>query len=213
MIQNMLQISDFQRIGWTPEVLDDQVFLVKGVLTSDERGLLLSEIESYTDDAWKENYVTGMREYALRQFGRTMEELIEDGVLSLDEEWIDKTIQLQPSATIDELDEKIQTLVEPYGHLEFRGIGNAQRQPFGAELKLHTDGDSEPAVVYAVIFYLNDDYTGGELYFPTRSLEVRPPAGSVIFFPTTNEYKHGVHPVGPGPTRYVLPSFIQTVEE
>lgn len=213
MIQNMLQISDFERIGWTPEVLDDQVFLVKGALTSDECGELVTQLQSYTDAEWSENYITGMREYSLRQFGRPMEELIRDGVLSLDEEWLDKSITIKFTAAIDELDEKIQALVEPYGSLEFRGIGSAQRQPPGAQLKLHTDGDSEPAVVYAVIFYLNDDYIDGELYFPTRSLEVRPPAGSVIFFPTTNEYKHGVRSVGPGPTRYVLPSFIQTIEE
>lgn len=210
MIQNMLQLSDFERIGWIPEVLDDQVFLVRDALTSNECTELLEELEGYTSEQWSESYVQGMREYSLREHGRTMEELIQDGVLKPDTAWIDKNIRIKNTALTNKINDQIELLIESYPTLEFRGLGNAQRQYEGAELKLHTDGDSEPSVVFAVIFYVNDDYTAGELYFPTRSLEVRPPAGSVVIFPTTSEYKHGVHPVGPGPTRYVLPSFIQT---
>lgn len=207
----MLQLSDFQRIGWTPEILDDQIYLVRDVLTSDECHRIIEELEGYTSEQWSERYITGMREYSLRQYGRPMEELLEEGVFTLDQAWLDKSIHLK-SDIPQQLNQKISQLLTSHEDLVFRGAGGAQRQYEGSELKLHTDGDSEPAVVFAVIFYLNDDYTGGELYFPTRSLEVRPPAGSVVFFPTTAEYKHGVHSVGPGPVRYVLPSFIQTRE-
>lgn len=207
----MLQLSDFQRIGWTPEILDDQIYLVRDVLTSDECHQIIDELEGYTSEQWSERYITGMREYSLRQYGRPMEELLEEGVFTLDQAWLDKSIHLK-SDIPQQLNQKISQLLTSHEDLVFRGAGGAQRQYEGSELKLHTDGDSEPAVVFAVIFYLNDDYTGGELYFPTRSLEVRPPAGSVVFFPTTAEYKHGVHSVGPGPVRYVLPSFIQTRE-
>lgn len=207
----MLQLSDFQRIGWTPEILDDQIYLVRDVLTSDECHRIIEELEGYTSEQWSERYITGMREYSLRQYGRPMEELLEEGVFTLDQAWLDKSIHLK-SDIPQQLNQKISHLLTSHEDLVFRGAGGAQRQYEGSELKLHTDGDSEPAVVFAVIFYLNDDYTGGELYFPTRSLEVRPPAGSVVFFPTTAEYKHGVHSVGPGPVRYVLPSFIQTRE-
>lgn len=213
MIQNMLQLSDFERVGWVPEVLDDQIFLVRGALTSNECAELLEELEGYTSEQWSESYVASMREYSLREHGRTMEELIEDGVLRPDTTWLDKNIGLRNEAVPARMNEAISVLVQPYDNLEFRGLGNAQRQYDGDQLKLHTDGDSEPSVVFAVIFYLNDDYTGGQLYFPTRSLEVKPPAGSVVIFPTTSEYKHGVHSVGPGPVRYVLPSFIQTNQE
>lgn len=208
-----LQKSDFDRIGWTPEELDEQVYLVRGALTSNECAELIAELESYNLQQWSESYIQGMREYSVREHGQPMEELIRAGVLSIDEEWVDKTIAIKNDDLIDRTNAKIEDLIRPYQDLEFRGVGNVQRQYEGAELKLHTDGDSEPSVVFAVIFYLNDDYTGGELYFPTRSLEVRPPAGSAMIFPTTSEYQHGVHPVGPGPVRYVLPSFIQLNQE
>jgi hypothetical protein len=213
MIQNMLQLSDFARVGWVPEVLDEQIFLVRDVLTSNECAETLKELQSYSEEDWSRSYIDGMREYSLRQFGRSMEDLIEEGVFTLDPAWADKNITLQNSQLLHTFNQRVHKLVESYPELEFRGLGNAQRQYTGSELKLHTDGDSEPAVVYAVIFYLNDDYTEGQLYFPTRSLEVKPPAGSLVIFPTTSEYKHGVHAVGVGPVRYVLPSFIQTNQE
>lgn len=208
-----LQISDFARIGWTPEELDDQIFLVRGALTSNECEEILSELRSYTDEQWAEEYLEAKRHYSLRQYGRTMEELIAEGVFSLDTAWMDKNILVKQTPLTQSIDARISKLISTFNELSFRGIVSAQRQYEGVELKLHTDGDSEPALAYAVIFYLNDDYTGGQLYFPTRSLEVRLPAGSVVIFPTTSEYRHGVHPVGPGPVRYVLPSFIQSNQE
>jgi len=213
MIQNMLQLSDFARVGWVPEVLDEQIFLVRDVLTSNECGEILKELQSYSEEDWSRSYIESMREYSLRQFGRSMEELLEEGVFTLDTAWADKNITVQNTELTCRINDQISALIESYPQLQFRGLGNAQRQFPGIELKLHTDGDSEPAVVYAVIFYLNDDYTEGQLYFPTRSLKVKPPAGSLVIFPTTSEYKHGVHSVGVGPTRYVLPSFIQTNQE
>lgn len=205
----MLLISDFERVGWVPEELDDQIFLVRGALTSDECTDIIAELESYTDEQWTEEYLDAKRHYSLRQYGRPMEELIAEGVFNLDSDWMDKNILIRSSDVTAALDAKVAELVSPYGELTFRGLGSAQRQYKGVELKLHTDGDSEPALAYAVIFYLNDDYTGGELYFPTRLLKVKPEAGSVIFFPTNSSYRHGVHSVGSGPTRYVLPSFIE----
>jgi len=38
---------------------------------------------------------------------------------------------------------------------------------------------------WSVLFYLNDDYEGGELYFPGLEIEIKPTAGSAIFFPCT----------------------------
>jgi len=168
----MLQLSDFERVGWVPEVLDDQIFLARGVLTSNECAEILTELESYSEEDWSRSYVDGMREYSMRQFGRPMEELIEEGVFTLDTAWADKNITLQNIDLICRINETISALIESYPMLEFRGLGNAQRQYTGAELKLHTDGDSEPSVVYAVIFYLNDDYIDGQLYFPPVSFEV-----------------------------------------
>lgn len=55
----------------------------------------------------------------------------------------------------------------------------------------------------AANLYLNDDYSGGELWFPFRDLKIKPKAGQLILFPGGHEYIHGVTEVIGSP-RYVF---------
>lgn len=47
----------------------------------------------------------------------------------------------------------------------------------------------------AANLYLNDDFEGGELYFPTRGLTIKPKARQLVLFPGGHEYIHGVKKV------------------
>ena len=58
----------------------------------------------------------------------------------------------------------------------------------------------------AGLFYLNDDYEGGELYFPQHGVEFKPKAGGAYFFPGDRFYLHGVKEIKSG-IRYVVPFF------
>jgi hypothetical protein len=58
----------------------------------------------------------------------------------------------------------------------------------------------------ATIVYLNDDYDGGELYFPIQGIEFKPKRGGVYFFPGDKNYVHGVREILVG-TRYTCPFF------
>ena len=48
---------------------------------------------------------------------------------------------------------------------------------------------------YSAIFYINDDYEGGEIYFPNWDIEIKPKTGSLVIFPSNEEYIHGVKEV------------------
>lgn len=50
----------------------------------------------------------------------------------------------------------------------------------------------------AALFYLNDEYTGGEIYFPIQNILIKMDAGDAIFFPGDKEYMHQVHKVESG---------------
>lgn len=63
----------------------------------------------------------------------------------------------------------------------------------------------------ASILYLNDNYDGGEIYFPDRDLEIKPKAGTLIVFPGNKHYVHGVRPVSRG-TRFTLSMWIRFAE-
>lgn len=58
----------------------------------------------------------------------------------------------------------------------------------------------------ASLFYINDDYEGGELYFPEQGIQFKPKAGSAYFFPGDKNYIHGVTEITSG-TRFTCPFF------
>jgi predicted 2-oxoglutarate/Fe(II)-dependent dioxygenase YbiX len=56
------------------------------------------------------------------------------------------------------------------------------------------------------VLYLNDDYLGGVLRFPFLNLSIKPPAGCLIIFPSSEKYTHLVEKVEKG-FRYIVPQF------
>jgi predicted 2-oxoglutarate/Fe(II)-dependent dioxygenase YbiX len=63
-----------------------------------------------------------------------------------------------------------------------------------------------PGSDFGAIIYLNDNYEGGEIYFPNQSLTIKPKAGSLVYFPGDSCYPHGVKEIVSG-VRYTLPTF------
>lgn len=45
---------------------------------------------------------------------------------------------------------------------------------------------------FATIYYINDDYQGGEINFPDFNLKIKPKANSFITFPSNQDYLHEV---------------------
>jgi len=72
-------------------------------------------------------------------------------------------------------------------------------------LPAHSDHGISSRVLSALL-YLNDDYEGGNLRFPHCNIDIKPEAGSLIFFPSNFVYVHEVAAVTKG-TRYSLPNW------
>ena len=60
----------------------------------------------------------------------------------------------------------------------------------------------------SVVYFLNDDFTGGELFFPQLDLAVAPEAGTLVCFPSDHNYVHGVRPVTSG-HRYTVVTWMR----
>jgi len=58
------------------------------------------------------------------------------------------------------------------------------------------------------LYYINDNYSGGEINFPRFNISYKPKANEMIIFPSTYVYNHSVSPVTEG-TRYVVVSWIK----
>lgn len=92
------------------------------------------------------------------------------------------------------------------------------RYDVGGELELHNDFENYDPCTYcthANALYLNDEYEGGEIYFPEVGFQVKPPAGTLVYFPQTNvnedhsDMTHGVTAVTSG-TKYLINFCITT---
>ena len=91
--------------------------------------------------------------------------------------------------------------------------------PVGGHYKGHNDGEHfnyetrqwerlmERDVSF--LFYLNDQYGGGELEFGDLGLTIKPKKGMMIAFPSYKDFAHKVHPVTWG-HRYTLVSWVAT---
>lgn len=56
----------------------------------------------------------------------------------------------------------------------------------------HVDTQSAEGNHIASVYYINDDYSGGEINFPDHKLKIKPKANSLIIFPGNENYLHEV---------------------
>jgi hypothetical protein len=86
------------------------------------------------------------------------------------------------------------------------------RYDVGGELELHNDFENYSPCdhcTHANAMYLNDDFVGGDIYFPEVGESFHPATGTLVYFPQTNvnedhsDMVHGVTPVTSG-TKYLI---------
>lgn len=83
----------------------------------------------------------------------------------------------------------------------------------GIEQKPHSDKqlndgrpNAFPTYDLSSLFYYNDDFEGGEIYFPDHGIEIKPKPGLAVMFPGDINYLHGVKMIKSG-YRFTTPSF------
>lgn len=81
----------------------------------------------------------------------------------------------------------------------------------GCHIKPHTDTDFyNTSRIFTGVYYLNEHYEGGEIYFPKFGASLKPTAGSLLLF--FSEYLHGVKPITAG-NRYSIVWFGQAASQ
>lgn len=72
--------------------------------------------------------------------------------------------------------------------------------------KAHEITTPEPALLYGCIYYVNDDYDGGELIYPQKNISIQPKPNMLVVHSGSDEYKHAVKQVYNG-LRCSIPLF------
>jgi predicted 2-oxoglutarate/Fe(II)-dependent dioxygenase YbiX len=62
----------------------------------------------------------------------------------------------------------------------------------------------------ATLIYLNNDYSGGEIYFPEYDISHKPEPGDLLCFPDNPDYVHGVSSISNG-VRYTIPRWFTRI--
>lgn len=76
----------------------------------------------------------------------------------------------------------------------------------GQYFKEHVDATKEFPRKLSTVYYFNDDYTGGEIFFPNLNILIKPEKNSMIVFPSSEAYRHSARPVISG-TKYGIVGF------
>lgn len=104
----------------------------------------------------------------------------------------------------------VKSCVDDYGY--YWGVGIQSYEAFnfvkyegtGTHFKIHADHGPTYVTTVSIVVYLNDDYEGGEIWFPRMdNLTIKPKAGDIVVFPSTYIYEHASQDMVNG-TKYAV---------
>lgn len=110
----------------------------------------------------------------------------------------------QAKAVLEKLDDIAKDVFrKEYPHLNlvrFMNYGNASIYMPGEYMEAHNDGPPNSIRDHgvrsaAMVFYINDDYEGGQLSYPNIGYDYQPVANTAMFHTNDPEFKHGALPV------------------
>jgi len=177
----------------------------KNFLTPEEVNAIINYIEYDTPKDWN---ATKARFWHNRTFdlnsinnANSKDQLIIELIVNIRKRIIKNITEIQ-GITVPIYGDTLQIVRWPKGY----------EQPPHSDCEQNNPEDGEhpyPHRIYSSICYLNDDFEGGELYFPQHNLTLKPEPGMMVEFSGTREYLHGVRPVING-IRYTIISFYTT---
>ena len=187
----------------------------------------------------RENFMTEEELKFLSESARSIDEwdktethYNENGTVIYDSSYWDNRVASRPlldkknpkiSIVIEGLVKRLKKEVDEFFNVDALPTSPAiVRWPPGTRQEPHADKEFHegpnagtpnafPYYDMASIFYINDNYEGGELYFPIQGIEFKPKARAVYFFPGDKNFIHGVRPVISG-TRYTSHFFWTILE-
>jgi predicted 2-oxoglutarate/Fe(II)-dependent dioxygenase YbiX len=116
------------------------------------------------------------------------------------------------------INQQLSTQVEPYFRrtVEWWERPHLLRYSVGGLYGVHADADNENEDRtgwvrildrdISMVFYLNDNFKGGALYFKELDMRIQPKEGMMVAFPSHHAYRHMAEPTEEG-VRYAIASW------
>ena len=206
----------------------NSILLLENFLTEEMTRNFINYIESFEESSWRELYLeTIMNKYNhFKEKNKTElknnEDIIHaiatkeitdiDSFFRLYHRDYNRSLNVAKYRDLKILYSRWENLFKPI-KLENKFRIDVERPSFltrttvGNELTAHIDNSSSGLLLYATVLYINDNFKGGELFFPDHDIIIEPKAGSLCVFDGSKNLKHGVKTVTKG-TRYSIPLFV-----
>jgi predicted 2-oxoglutarate/Fe(II)-dependent dioxygenase YbiX len=112
--------------------------------------------------------------------------------------------KIKSSINEAEKDYFFEYYIDPKLHQDFKIL----RYEGGDHFSSHSDDGGGTFRRVSTVYYINDNYEGGEIEFTIFGILYKPEAKDFIVFPSSYSYRHRVLPVKEG-TRYSIASWIR----
>jgi hypothetical protein len=202
--RNMIQYESITPPGFFGKS-SENIQARENFMTEEERVFLLEAAKSITE------------------WDRTETHYNDDGVVIYDSSYWDNRVASRPildainpeiSNVIQNLVDRLKVEVDNYFNVDaiptspaiVRWMEGYRQEPHADKQLQSGEPNDFPWYDLAGLFYLNDEYEGGELYFVDHNIEFKPKPGAAYFFPGDINYSHGVKEITSG-IRYVIPFF------
>jgi hypothetical protein len=199
------------KYGFNVKEISKDILFISNFISEKEIEQFFKIINITPEEDWHIEYTKNLARFCMEKFGRDdVDNLVAEGKFQITKGWQDKNLVINEHPLSRIIHKRmLDILYAESSELDLLGFSTLQRMQEGVELKGHVDQQTDPSIRYATILYLNDDYEGGELFFRNIDLEIKPKKGSLLIFPGTEEFFHGVNTVKSGPIRYVIIGFIK----
>jgi len=174
------------------EDLKSQIKYIKGFMDPQEAGLVAEYAKKHSE--LFSNYGNNEQEFTVHTYHE---------IQGLDSDLLDmiqETALMVYSFVLNNYNSKFDHFINEKTHIAKFVEGKGMHEHFDA---------SRPNDI-ATLIYLNNDYDGGDIYFPKYEISFKPEPGDLLCFPDNPSFVHGVKPIIRG-TRFTLPRWFTRI--
>jgi hypothetical protein len=163
---------------------NNEIIVIENFLSEEEADLINSLVEAKTEEDWEADRLYNNEFFnAVIHFTHPISGEIGDRV-------VENIMPLLPDGVI----------------LKSFNPNSVTRTEVGKSMAPHNDWHDDNGCRYGIVIYINENYTGGEIYYPNKGIYMKPGKGLAVVHPASEEYLHGIKEVTSG-VRYAMTMF------
>jgi hypothetical protein len=178
------------------EILESNIFLWKNVISKENCNTIIKLIEENSD--WQ-NAKVGNKENTKEDMSyrsNKVDHLTSRFGINSNIYWCHNTIGYGIKKVIEETIKEYSYNKDNLIYFVSQDEGfQVLKYEKGQFYKTHLDYGKENSRVLSVLLYLNEDYEGGETYFPRQNIKIKGEQGDVLLFPSNYCYPHSAEEI------------------